>query len=77
MVPRNHALDSRFFNPVFVNGENQLNLRFFLAAKIPIGNYAEAPDNLFDDSFDKTERNRVDGRHFHSHWRADGAVASR
>ena len=45
--------------------------------KIPIGNLAEAPDNLIDDSFDKTKRNRADRGHLYSRWRGDGAVASR
>jgi hypothetical protein len=62
---------------IFVIDETQPKLSFLLAVKIPIGNLAEAPDNLIDDSFDKTERNRVDRGHFNSHGRGDGAVASR
>ena len=57
--------------------ETQAKLTFLLVVKIPIGNLAEAPDNLIDDSFDKTERNRVDRGHVYSRWRGDGAVASR
>ena len=46
--------------------ETQPKLNFLLVVKIPIGNLAEAPDNLIDDSFDKTERNRVDRGHLYS-----------
>ena len=56
---------------------NPPQLSFLLVVKIPIGNLAEAPDNLIDDSFDKTEPNRVDRDHLYSRWRGDEAVASR
>jgi len=40
--------------------ENQPKLSFLLAFKIPIGKFSRGTDNLIDDSFDKTERNRAD-----------------